>query len=63
MIYVYECHDHDRFEQREPMLQEHRANCPECGVEARRIYTFSGWTIKHELWNPDGSRDRDYLRV
>jgi len=63
MIYVYECADHGQFEQKEPMLQGHRAYCADCGVAARRIFTISGWFFKHELWNPDGSRNRDYLSI
>lgn len=63
MIYVYECRDHGCFEQREPMLQEHRASCAECGASARRIYTFQGMIYAYQLFNRDGSYDNDLIRV
>ena len=63
MIYVYECAVDGRFEQREPMLQEHRADCATCGEPARRIYTFQGTIYAHQLFNRDGSYDNDLLRV
>lgn len=33
-IYAYECSSHGRFEVRQPMADERKANCPECDKPA-----------------------------
>ena len=40
-IYTYECLDHGRFEVRQPMLSEHKANCLVCGESAERRVSVS----------------------
>lgn len=39
-LYEYECSEHGRFEVRQPMFSEHVSVCPECGAEARRIFSM-----------------------
>ena len=55
MQYQFKCENHGEFEVSQPMLSEHTAKCPVCGVTAQRIYC----TLKH-IWDgstfrPDGS--------
>ena len=39
--YEYECSRHGRFEESQSMMAEHKANCPECGLMAQRIFSKS----------------------
>lgn len=39
LTYLFECSEHGRFEVKQPMLDEHKANCPVCGKPAQRIFT------------------------
>jgi len=43
MIYEFECPEHGRFEVNQPMMAEHKANCPICGKEAQRIFSSPQW--------------------
>ena len=38
-LYEFVCHEHGSFEVEQPMLAEHKANCPVCKKPARRIFT------------------------
>lgn len=39
-LYEYECLRHGKFEEFQSMMAEHRANCPECGGIAQRIFSL-----------------------
>lgn len=40
-FYEYECQEHGRLTVRQPMFSEHKANCPDCGMLARRIFSVN----------------------
>ena len=53
--YEYECGEHGRFEQREPMDQVHSATCPDCSTPALRIYHPVQMRHANSLYFPNGS--------
>lgn len=57
MTYEYRCPEHGTFEREEPIAAEHRADCPECGAPAQRIYHPVGMYYGHPapLFHEDGS--------
>ena len=62
MIYQFKCGKHGEFEVDQPIMAEHKSNCPQCGEPAQRVYS----TLKH-IWansafREDGSyrQDEDY---
>ena len=58
MIYEFKCCK--TFEVNQPMLAEHKADCPVCGKEAQRIYNSPDWIWSNVLYRPDGShREHD----
>ena len=62
MIYQFSCSRHGLFEVKQPIMAEHRANCPECDAEGRRIYPRLTWIWAGSAYRPDGSlrQDNDY---
>lgn len=38
-LYEYKCSEHGSFDRFQPMFSEHTSDCPECGAEARRIFS------------------------
>jgi len=57
VIYEFRCLKcHKGFEVNQPLLAEHKANCPDCGRPAQRIYSLLEWIWEGELYRPDGSR-------
>jgi len=69
MIYKFKCGRHGEkplyFEVKQPMLSEHTAKCPECGVTAQRIYSKPQWIWANSVYRPDGSlrQDSDYAML
>lgn len=57
--YEYECGEHGAFEQREPMNQEHAADCPTCATPARRKYGYSGFFYSNNLYDQSGKIEDD----
>lgn len=57
MLYEFECPVHGRFEVNQPIMAEHKANCPKCGQPAKRVYFPSAWLWTHPqtTFNRDGS--------
>lgn len=53
--YEYECENHGLFERREPIQQVHKADCPICGISARRKYESFGFRYANPLFHQDGS--------
>ncbi|KKN65907.1 hypothetical protein LCGC14_0477240 [marine sediment metagenome] len=47
------------------MFSEHKADCPQCGEAAQRIYSSLEWVWAGEAYRPDGSRREhdDYAPV
>lgn len=62
VIYQFRCPTHGLFEVEQPMLSEHKANCPKCGQPAQRIYTPTGhyWDNPKPLYHEDGSYEEKY---
>lgn len=56
MIYQFRCPIDGLFEVEQPMQVEHKANCPECGHPAQRIYLPLDHIWPDVLWHKDGSR-------
>ncbi len=56
-LYQYNCPADGVFEQKEAMLQDHVASCPECSGPTTRVYSLQGWIYDHPkpLWHKDGS--------
>lgn len=65
LIYIYRCEQHGEFEVRQRMHEEHKANCPQCGKPAQRVFSSPQWIWKGEAYRPDGTRrpDSDYAPV
>ena len=62
MTYEFECEKHGTFEVNQPMLSEHKLDCPECGSECQRIYSELNHILAGSAFRPDGSyrQDEDY---
>ncbi len=63
MIYQFKCLNCEiYFEIEQPMHDQHKANCPKCGVPAQRIYTSPRWywTNPKPLYHKDGSYEEKY---
>ena len=64
MIYVFKCPNivHGRFEVNQPLLVEHKANCPICDAECQRVYLPILWRWGDKLFREDGSfrEEKDY---
>jgi putative FmdB family regulatory protein len=62
MLYQFKCREHGTFEVSQPILSEHKADCPECGKECQRVYSRLQWIWAGEAYRPDGSKreDNDY---
>ena len=75
MQYQFKCERHGKkpihFEVSQPMmvvtpesttLAEHKANCPECGEPAQRVFSSLNWWWANSVYRPDGSyrQDEDY---
>ena len=39
-LYEFSCFEHGRFDRFQPMFSEHTSMCPECGAEARRVFSM-----------------------
>lgn len=66
MRYEFKCNMcQSIFEVSQPILSEHKANCPQCGEGAQRIYSPLQWIWGGSLYRPDGSRREhdDYAPV
>lgn len=65
MRYDFNCREHGIFEVQQPILEEHKADCPQCGEEAQRIYSALEVIWGGSLYRPDGSRREhdDYAQV
>jgi putative FmdB family regulatory protein len=65
MTYQFCCEEHGLFEVKQPILSEHKANCPTCGKQAQRIYSRTEWIWAGSAYRPDGSlrEDNDYARL
>jgi len=55
MFYEFKCEQHGKFTIRQPMMTEHKANCPECGKQAQRIFLMPQWFWTGSVFRPDGS--------
>lgn len=62
MLYEFSCLEHGLFQVNQPIMAEHRATCPKCGLEAQRIYSRLTWIWGGSAYRPDGSlrADNDY---
>ena len=65
MIYEFKCKEHGLFEVTQPMLAEHKADCPKCGASCQRIYLPLEHIWAGNAFRPDGSlrHDSDYAPV
>jgi putative FmdB family regulatory protein len=65
MKYEYKCQKHGTFEIKQSLFEEHKADCPECGLTAQRIYANLQWIWAYSVYRPDGSRreDKDYAPI
>lgn len=62
MIYQFRCKEHGLFEVQQPMDSNHKADCPECGQPAQRIYSPPKWYWDNPkpLYRKDGSIEEKY---
>ena len=56
-IYQFRCEEHGYFEIKQGMMDNHIAQCPECGMWMRRVYTSAPFQFGKADYNKDGSRD------
>lgn len=66
MLYDFKCSDCQcEFQVKQPMLTNHKADCPECGKLAQRVYSRLEWVWGNSVYRPDGSLrpDSDYAPV
>jgi putative FmdB family regulatory protein len=65
MLYEYKCRTHGVFEVNQPITAEHKADCPDCGKPAQRVFTTLAWKWAGAAYRPDGSlrQDKDYAPV
>uniref|UniRef100_A0A6M3IQT2 Putative regulatory protein FmdB zinc ribbon domain-containing protein n=1 Tax=viral metagenome TaxID=1070528 RepID=A0A6M3IQT2_9ZZZZ len=65
MNYLFRCSSHGEFEINQPIMAEHKANCPECHEPAQRIFTGLQHIWAGSVFRPDGSlrQDKDYAPV
>jgi len=65
MFYLFKCNGHGTFEVNQPMLSDHKANCPDCGKQAQRVFSSPQWIWVGSLYREDGSRreEKDYTPV
>uniref|UniRef100_A0A6M3K6F2 Putative regulatory protein FmdB zinc ribbon domain-containing protein n=1 Tax=viral metagenome TaxID=1070528 RepID=A0A6M3K6F2_9ZZZZ len=65
MLYQFKCKEHGEFEVSQPMLSEHKANCPECNLPAQRIYLPHQHMWAGSVFRPNGSyrQHNDYAEV
>ncbi len=61
MTYEFSCCG-KTFEIKQPMLEEHKANCPKCSKPAQRIFSGLGhyYDNPKPLYNQDGSYEEKY---
>jgi putative FmdB family regulatory protein len=64
MIYLYRCSRHGDFQVKQSMFDKHKADCPKCHREARRVYTSLSVTWGANCWDfdHDGLGDNMVLR-
>lgn len=64
MTYEFSCCG-EVFEIRQPMLEEHKADCPKCGKPAQRMFSMTEWIWADSAYRSDGSlrEDKDYAPV
>ena len=50
---------------RQPIMAEHKADCPECGQLSQRVYSGLDWVWADSVYREDGSRrqESDYAEV
>ncbi len=65
MIYEFNCDKHGSFEVNQPMLSEHKADCPKCGSPCHRKFSRLEWIWADAAFRKDGSyrQDKDYAPV
>ena len=65
MKYEFFCSEHDVFVVRQPMLADHKAVCPVCSKEARRVFIPLTWKWGDSVFRKDGSyrEDKDYASL
>lgn len=66
MVYEFVCSKCEhKFEEKQPMLEEHKANCPKCKSPAIRQYSLLDWLWDGSAFRKDGSyrEDKDYAPV
>ena len=65
MLYEFKCNEHGLFEVEQSINEEHKANCPECGKPAQRIFSRHQWIFAGSIFRKDGSlrEDKDYAPV
>ncbi len=56
MLYQFRCPEHGEIEVNQPMLSEHKAQCPICGIECQRIFSSLQVIWIGEIFRSDGSR-------
>ena len=56
MIYQFKCEEHGLFEVSQSVFSQHKANCPQCGKQAQRVFSLLQWIWSGSLYREDGSR-------
>ena len=63
MLYQFKCDECDcQFEVKQSIYEEHRANCPQCGKEAQRIYSSPQWVWTDPFLHWDDKNYREQWR-
>jgi len=60
--YIFRCHTHGEFEEKQELHDMHVAYCPKCGLAAQRVYSAIGhyWDNPQPLFHEDGSYEEKY---
>ena len=51
--YEFECGEHGKFEVAQPMMATHKAVCPQCGLDGRRLFSAPAMGVSKELIHTD----------
>ena len=62
MLYEFLCGHCGKFDVRQSLDSEHKADCPQCGGPGQRIYSSFQWMWANSVFRKDGSyrQDSDY---
>jgi len=65
MQYDFKCQEHGEFEVSQPIMAEHTASCPECGVTAQRVFSPLQCIWAGSVFRSDGSyrEQNDYAAL